>query len=112
MVRVIIIEKLKNEILTKFKGESKKIFKLMYSLGESPNKGKIVGQVAGVLIKEIKYTGFRFYFIADGHKLKVLSQEDLESLLIKFVRMSDKRSQQKTIDEIKNILRNFGEERF
>ena len=37
---------------------------------------------------------------------------DLKDLLIKFVRMSDKKTQQKTIDEIKAILRTFGEEGF
>ena len=39
----------------------------------------------------------------------MLRKEDLEGLLIKFVRMSDKKSQQKVIDEIKIILRNLGD---
>ena len=46
----------------------------------------------------------RFYFIIDGYKLNFLSKEELIDLLMKFVRMSDKKSQQKTINEIREIL--------
>ena len=109
MAKVSISENLKNEILKKFKEESKTIFRLMYSLGENPYKGKAIGQVGGIVIKELKYKSFRFYFITDGYKLKIMDKSKLIDLLIKFVRMSDKKYQQKTIDEIKNILRKFGE---
>lgn len=112
MARVIIINGLKNDVLKKFGKESKKIFKLMHSLGDNPRKGKLLGRVGGIVIKEIKYKSFRFYFVTDGYKLKFFSGEDLTNMLIKFVRMSDKKSQQKTIDEIKGILRKFGEEKF
>lgn len=112
MAKVEIVENLKEEIFKKFKSESNKIFKLMYSLKENPKKGKIVGQISGVVIKEIKYRKFRFYFITNGYQIRVLSMKKLKNLLIKFVRMSDKKSQQKTIDEIKNVLRKFGEEGF
>ncbi len=60
------------------------------------------------MIKELKYKSFRFYFITDGHKLNVLDKKSLADLLIKFVRMSDKKSQQKAINEIKNILIKIG----
>jgi len=112
MAKVIITKKLEEEINKKFKGESVKIFNLMNSLKESPQKGKIVGQIGGIVVKEIKYGPFRFYFITDGFKIKLLRKEELENLLIKFVRMSDKKTQQKVINEIKYILRNFGEENF
>jgi len=92
------------EIQNKFKGEAHKIIDLLETLEESPHKGKIVGQVGGILIKELKYKGFRFYFIVDGHMLKVLGAEELKELLIHFVRMSDKKDQQKTINEIKKVL--------
>lgn len=104
MVQVIILESLKDEILKKFKGESKIIFRQMYSLAENPHKGKLVGNIGGIVIKELKYNSFRFYFITDGHKLKIMDKSKLEELLIRFVRMSDKKEQQKTIDEIKKIL--------
>ena len=63
-------------------------------------------------LKELKYKSFRFYFIVDGKKLKVFSKEELTDLLIKFVRMSDKKSQQKVIDEIRKILIKIGPEGF
>lgn len=112
MAKVVITKKLEEEINKKFKKESIKIFALMYSLRESPHKGKAVGQVGGIVIKEIRYGGYRFYFITDGFKIKLLGKDELNGLLIKFVRMSDKKTQQKVIDEIKEILRKFGEKRF
>ena len=112
MAKVLILGSLKDEILKKFKKGSKEIFRLMYSLEENPKKGKLLGNVGGILIKELKQKNFRFYFITDGFKLKVLSIQELTNLLIKFVRMSDKKSQQKVIEEIKNILKNFGKEGF
>lgn len=108
MARVEIIKSLKNKILKKFKKESKKIFKLMSSLEENPKKGKLIGSVGGIVIKELKYKSFRFYFITDGFKLKILSKEELTDLLMRFVRMSDKKSQQKIINEIRKILIKIG----
>ena len=112
MAKVIITKRLEEEINKRFKGESIRIFGLMHSLEESPHKGKIVGQIGGLLIKEIKYGPFRFYFIADGFKIKLLGKDELENLLIKFVRMSDKKNQQRVIEEIKYVLRSFGEKSF
>jgi hypothetical protein len=112
MVRVIIADRLAKEIQRKFKGETHNIVKLLRTLEENPNKGKIVGNVAGILIKELKYKGFRFYFIVEGNKLKVFSKEELEDLLIKFVRMSDKKSQKKVINEIREFLRRIEGEEF
>ena len=84
----------------------------MCSLKENPKKGKFIGQVGRIAIKELRYKSYRFYFITDGFKLKLLSNAELENLLIKFVRMSDKKDQQKVINEIKDILRCFGGEGF
>ncbi|TKJ17922.1 hypothetical protein CEE44_05390 [Candidatus Woesearchaeota archaeon B3_Woes] len=109
---MIITDGLKNDLLKKFKEESKKIFKLMYSLKENPKKGKIVGEVRGIVIEELKYKKFRFYFITNGFEVKFLEITDLQNLVIKFVKMSDKKTQQKTINEIKDILRKFREEGF
>jgi hypothetical protein len=112
MAKILILEKLKEEILKKFKEESKIIFKQMYSLGDNPHKGKPLGNVGGVVIKEIKYKSFRFYFITDGNKLKIMDISLLTDLLIRFVRMSDKKDQQDTINKIKKILLNLGIEGF
>jgi len=108
MAKVIITRNLEEEINKKFKGESIEIFKLLYSLEEFPHKGKAIGQIGGIVIKEIKYKVFRFYFISDGFKIKLVNESELNDLMIKFVRMSDKKSQQKVIDEIKQILRKLG----
>ncbi len=108
MAKVEIHENLKNEILRKFKQESKLIFRQMQSLEENPYKGKALGTVGGIVIKEIKYGSFRFYFITDGFKLRVMDQSKLTDLLIRFVRMSDKKDQQKTINKIKEVLLKIG----
>lgn len=112
MAFVEISEKLKFEVIRKFKGESEKVFKSLKSLENNPKKGKLLASVGGVLIKELKYRSFRFYFIADGSKLRFLDEDLLRSLVIRFVRMSDKKSQQKVIEEIKSVLRSLGEEGF
>jgi hypothetical protein len=68
--------------------------------------------VGKIVIKEVRYENHRFYCIADGFVIKVMDKEELDRLIITFVRMSDKKSQQKTIDEIKEVLRKLGEEGF
>ncbi len=112
MAKVEIVESLFKEIEKKFKGESHKIIDLLETLEENPKKGKYVGQAGGVVIKEIRYKKLRFYFIVDGYRIRVFDIENLSDLLIRFVRMSDKKSQQKTINEIRNILIKFGEKGF
>jgi len=112
MARVIITKELEEKINKKFKKESIDIFKHMNSLKDSPKKGKAVGQVSGIVIKELKYGTFRFYFVTDGYKIKFLSDFELEDLVIKFVRMSDKKSQKLVIDEIKSVLRSLGQNGF
>ncbi len=112
MAKVEIVESLKEEVYKKFKGESIIVFELMKSLEDNPHKGKPVGHVGGIAIKELKYSSFRFYFIVEEHKLRIFSKEELEDLLIRFVRMSDKKLQQETIDEIKSVLRNLENEDF
>ncbi|PIN94709.1 hypothetical protein COU53_02380 [Candidatus Pacearchaeota archaeon CG10_big_fil_rev_8_21_14_0_10_30_48] len=112
MAKVEIVQSLKEEVYKKFGGESVIVFKFMKSLEDNPHKGKSLGSVGGILIKELKYKNFRFYFIVDGQKLRLFSEEELKDLLIRFVRMSDKKDQQKTIEEIRVILRKFEEEGF
>ena len=108
MAKVEIILSLFEEIKKKFKGEAHKIIDLLESLEENPHKGKLLGNVGGIVVKELKYKSFRFYFITDGYRLKIMDESNLVDLLIRFVRISDKKDQQKTINEIKKILTNFG----
>ena len=105
MARVIITLRLEKEINKKFKKESIRIFKFLRTLENNPKKGKLISQIGSIVLKELKYDSHRFYFITNGFKLKILSADELSNLLIKFVGMSDKKSQQKVIDKIKIILK-------
>lgn len=112
MAKVEIIESLFEEINQKFKARSIEILEHLKSLEHSPQKGKLLGTVGGIVIKELKWEGFRFYFITNGFKLKCLGEEHLVDLLLRFVRMSDKKHQQQAIEEIKHILRTIGADGF
>lgn len=108
MAKVEIIESLYAQIDKKFKHKSVEVLRHLKSLEQNPKKGKLLGLVGGVVIKELKYKNFRFYFITDGYKLKFFDEESLGEILLRFVRMSDKKYQQGTINEIKEILRKIG----
>jgi hypothetical protein len=112
MAKVEIVRSLFEEIQKKFKGEAHKVIDLIGNLENNPLKGKSLGSVGGMVIKEVRYKSFRFYFIADGHKLKFFDEQSLADMLIRFVRMSDKKDQKQTINEIKKILLNFGPKGF
>lgn len=112
MAKIQVVPSLLSEIEKKFKGEAHKILDLMETLEENPNKGKLLGNISGILIKELRYKSFRFYFIVEGDTLRFFDKLSLADLLIRFVRMSDKKSQQKTINEIKKILRKVGSDGF
>jgi len=112
MAKVYITDLLFQKIRKIFKKGATKVIDLLETLEDNPKKGKEIGCVGGTLIKEIRYNSYRFYFITDGYKIKFLKNEELTGLLIKFVRMSDKDSQQKVINEIKEVLRNLGEKAF
>ena len=109
MVKVEIVRSLVKQISRTFsKTEAHKVLDLIESLETSPTKGKLVGSVGGIVIKELKYKKFRFYFLFDGFIFRSLDEEALVDLLMRFVRMSDKKSQQETIVAIKKILQNIG----
>jgi hypothetical protein len=111
MAIVKISKRLEEEIHSKFRGESVEVFQLIYSLKENPRKGKDIGFVGNVLIRELKYKSFRFFFITDRYKVLVMLKDDLDDLIIKVIRMAKKgREQQKVIDEIKTMLKKFGDE--
>ena len=112
MAKVEIVESLSVEINKIFKKESIEVLEHLKSLESSPQKGKMLGTVGGIVIKELKYNNFRFYFITDGFKLKCTNQAYLVDLLIRFVRMSDKKHQQQTIDEVKHLLVTIGPSAF
>lgn len=113
MAKVEITNSLKREIIRIFgKRGSLEIVSLMEKLEKNPKKGKKLANVGNILVKELKYKTFRLYFITDGFKLKFLKSEELKDLVLKFIRISKKKDQQKTIDEIKILLRKLGYEAF
>jgi len=112
MAKVEIVDSLQNEVHKKFKEESVIVFKHMKSLEENPLKGKFLCRLAGVDVKELKYKSFRFYFLVEGNLLRFFDSKTLSELLIRFVRMSNKKEQQKTINEIRELLLKIGVEGF
>lgn len=112
MAEVIVTVSLKKEIFKKFKEQSIEIFELIKSVEKQPKKGKLLSSIGGVVIKELKYQKYRFYFITDGHIIKFGTEDELSTLLIKFVSMSEKKDQQKKIDKIKDVLKSMGFEAF
>jgi len=108
MAIVEIMPSLYEEIRKKFKKEGIHVLKYLKSLENEPKKGKDLGSVGGVVIKELKYKSFRFYFITDGYKVRYFDSKHLKDLLLKFVRMSNKKDQQKVINEIRIILGKIG----
>ncbi|MDO8480984.1 MAG: hypothetical protein Q7S65_04160 [Nanoarchaeota archaeon] len=112
MAKVIVTRSLEEEIERKFKKESPEVYDLIFTLKENPKKGKDIGAIGEIAIKELKYGTFRLYFIVDRFKVKFLKVEELKDLIIKFVRMSGKDDQQKVINEIKHVLRMLGEAGF
>jgi len=108
MAKVKITTSLKEQIFKIFKKNSVRIFKHLMTLENNPQKGKALSQVSGIVVKELKYEAHRFYFITDGHILKFGTEEELAALIIKFVKMSDKKDQQKAINQIKKTLEALG----
>ena len=82
MVRIEIVKSLFEEIESKFKKEASKVFDLIGT--QSPSKGKTLGSVGGIVIKEFKYGNFRLYFLADGFKLKCFNEKELVELIQNF----------------------------
>ena len=105
MARVIITRTLKDRILKRFGGEAEMIFSKMNHLGSSPKSGKGLTSIGSLLLGEIRFRRYRFYYITDAHKVKFLSVHELEDLIIRFVEYSDKKHQQATIEKLKDVLR-------
>lgn len=112
MAKVEITQSLFEEIDKTFKGDSIEVLEHLKTLEDNPKKGKQLGTVGGIAIKELRYRGFRFYFLVDGFSIKMLKVDQLQDTLLRFVRMSNKKRQQATIDEITKVLQKLGPEGF
>ncbi len=113
MAKVFFTDFFIKELSKKFsEEEGNRILDLLQTLEENPKKGKDIGNIGKIAIKEMRYNKFRFYFVTDGYKIKFLKTAELKNLIIKFVRMSEKKDQRKVIEDIKKVLRSLGEEGF
>ena len=73
MAKVIFTNFFVNELRKKFsEQEGNKILDLLETLENNPYKGKEIGTSGKIIIKEIKYQKYRFYFVTDGYKIKIL----------------------------------------
>ena len=106
-IKLLIIKSLRDEIYKKFKKDSLKIYNLINSVKENPDKGKYLGKISNIILKELKYKNFIFYFIIEEDKIILYRREDIKELLVKFIEMSNKNKQQETINKIKLILKNL-----
>lgn len=89
MIKIEVMKSLAKEIKKKFnKKDRRDVRNLFESLKSNLNKGKTLTNIGNIVLKELKYKSFRFYFILDGHKLKFIDRD----ILIKFIAMSDKKT--------------------
>lgn len=110
MINIIILNSLRDDIYKIFKKDSLKVYSLIEKLKKNPNQGKVLGHVGHISIRELKYKSFRFYFILDGHRLDMFNKKQIKELLIRFIAMSKKNNQRKTIEQIKDILKKINAE--
>lgn len=107
MFRVEITNSFVREVKAKFWENPRRIVDILEALEYNQGMGKFVGDVAGVQVRELEYEWLRFYFVVDGHRLRVLTRRELVDLLVKFAGMLDKR-QKKVFREIRDILVKLG----
>ena len=110
MVKVVVTTKLEKEVIKRLsKKEADDVFLFMASLEENPFRGDVITAVGSVILKELKHKNFRFYFIHSANVFKLLSEEELQQEILKFVAMSGKgKEQQQVINRIKAEIKSFG----
>ncbi len=110
MAKVFVTQTLEKEVIKRLsQKEADNIFLFMASLEHNPHRGDILSVIGNIIIKELKHKSFRFYCIHSTKITKILTQEELQNELIKFVAMSKKgKEQQRVINKIKTDLQQFG----
>ena len=106
MVVVVVTQSLDRELKKRLnKDEYYKVKRCFLTLKKDPYKGKLLHVIGNVILKELRWKTFRFYFFTSHNLIKILSDTDLEKELVKFVRMSKKNDQARVIQEIVDGLR-------
>ena len=110
MVEVQISRQLIKDINKRLsKKQADAVFLHIYSLEGNPFKGDVLSVVGSVVLKEICFESFRFYFIHSQNVMKCIGVDELKAEIFKFIAMSDKsKEQQKVINRIKKDLKKFG----
>lgn len=70
--------------------------------------GDFVALVANIVIREKRDKTFRYYFIVKNDIKYVITKDELNQMLVKFVALSKKYNQQNVIDKLKKDLQQFG----
>lgn len=109
---IVEMPSLEAEINKRFKAQAVEILEYLKTLETEPKRGKPLGRVGNISIKELKYGGYRFYSITDPHQVRFFKKKELINLLLRFVRISDKKSQRETIEEIREVLLKIGPDGF
>ncbi|MFT4261270.1 MAG: hypothetical protein ACMXX9_02445 [Candidatus Woesearchaeota archaeon] len=74
----------------------------------TPSDGDFVALIHNIVLREKRLKSFRFYFVVQDSKKHVITKEELNDLIIKFVALSKKNNQQHVIDKLKEDLKKFG----
>jgi hypothetical protein len=61
-----------------------KNFQINLFIKGKSKQSKKLEQVSRIIIKKLKYKNFRFYFIVNGYRLKILNLQEINEILIKF----------------------------
>ncbi len=106
MVIVAITQDLNKELKKRLdKSTYYKVKDLFMSVKKDPYKGDVLHVLGNVILKELKYKTFRFYFLTSNNLVKFIATTNLENELIKFIRMSKKNDQQHVITDILDKLK-------
>ena len=112
MVEVLIDEKVKTLVNTKFKSQKKEIVSSISSLKENPKKGDFVFGISNVECRELKIKGIRIFTVQYKNILYVATDDTFKDSIkvVDIAKKNKSKEQQKIIDEIKERVKSFGME--
>ncbi len=106
MVKVRIDDGLIKKLERKFgRADLKSIHKMFLSLEDNPLQGDMLKAFGAIVLKEIRYKSFRFYFLHSKDLLIIKDPARLRDEIIRFIDMSKKNDQQRVIYGLKDMLK-------
>lgn len=112
MKQVLVDEKIKVLINTKFKSDKKQIISYFKKLEENSQLGDFVFLISNVECREIKIKGIRMFTVQYKNQI-FISTDDAFYNTIKIIDIAKKnkaKEQQQIIDDIKRRIKSFGME--